>query len=65
MTKTELQKKIARLETINDQLVSEVEYIDKMMRMVGFANGIETVKATAQEIIEKGIVEITPIDEEE
>ncbi len=57
MTKIQLMKKIAQLESINDQLYSEVEYLNTLLKLVGFAGGIETVKATAQEIIEKGLVE--------
>lgn len=51
-------KKIAKLESINDQLMTEVSYVDQLMRLVGFAGGIETVKATAKEIIDKGLVNI-------
>ncbi len=50
-------KKIAVLESINDQLSTEVSYVDRLMRLVGFSGGLETVKATAQEIIAKGPVE--------
>lgn len=57
MTKLQMMKKIAQLESINDQLYSEVDYINRLMKLVGFAGGIETVKATAQEIIDKGIIE--------
>ncbi len=57
MTKTQLLRKIAVLESINDQLSTEVSYVDHLMRMVGFAGGLETIKATAKEIIEKGLVE--------
>lgn len=57
MTKNQLMKKIAVLESINDQLSTEVSYIDQLMRLVGFSGGIETVKATAQEIIDKGLGE--------
>lgn len=53
MTKIELQKKIAYLESINDQLNTEVTYIDHLMRLLGFLNGLSTVKATAKEIINK------------
>lgn len=56
MTKSQLLKKIARLESINDQLATEIAYLDKLMRIVGFIGGLETVKATAQEIIDKGLV---------
>jgi hypothetical protein len=55
MTKTQLLEKIARLESINDQMKSEVIYIDHLMRLIGFSEGLVTVKATANEILEKGI----------
>lgn len=55
MTESQMMKKIAELESINDQLMAEVSYVDQLMRMVGFAGGIATVKATAQEIIDKGL----------
>jgi hypothetical protein len=51
MTKLELRAKTALLESINDQLSTEVTYIDYLMRSVGFANGLETFKATAEEIM--------------
>lgn len=54
MTKLQLLKKIAYLESVNDQLSTEVSYVDKLMRLAGFSGGLETVKATAQEIIDKG-----------
>lgn len=57
MTKQQLLKKIAILESINDQLSTEVSYVDHLMRMVGFAGGLETIKATAHEILDKGLVE--------
>ena len=57
MTKTQLLKKIASLESLNDQLTTEVEYVDRLMRFIGFSEGLLTVKHTAQEIIDKGYVE--------
>lgn len=57
MTKNQLLKKIAVLESINDQLSTEVEYVDSLMRLLGFSEGLLTVKSTAQEIIEKGYLE--------
>ncbi len=56
MTKTQLMKKLAYLESINDQLSTEITYVDQLMKMVGFAGGIITIKATAEEIIQKGYV---------
>lgn len=54
MINRDLEKKIAHLESINDQLTTELTYIDKLMRQVGFTHGLATVKATAREIYEKG-----------
>jgi hypothetical protein len=51
MTKEQLQKKIARLESINDHLLTELSYVNELMRLIGFADGIKTVKATAQEML--------------
>lgn len=55
MTKTQLLKKIAVLESLNDQLSTEVSYVDHLMRLLGFSEGLVTVKATAQEILDKGL----------
>lgn len=64
MKKKELEQKIAYLESINDQLSTEMSYIDRLMKIVGFSNGIDTVKATANEIINKGYnVNNYPLDE--
>ncbi len=54
MTKTDLLKKIAQLEFANDQLVTELAYLDKLMRQVGFTDGLESLKMTAQELYEEG-----------
>ena len=50
MTKQELEKQVAYLESINDQLMTEIYYVDGLMRQVGFSDGLNTVKSTAQEI---------------
>ena len=50
MSNQDLEKKIAQLESVNDQLYSELCYVDQLMRMVGFTEGLATVKCTAQEI---------------
>lgn len=47
MSEEELRRKIASLESINDQLYAELCHVDELMRMIGFANGLETVKETA------------------
>lgn len=54
MTKEELYREVARLETVNDQLTAELSHVDELMRLLGFTNGLETIKATAKEIVDKG-----------
>jgi hypothetical protein len=56
MKKVDLLKQLARLESVNDHLLTELGYVDHLMRLVGFAGGLETVKVTAQELsIEEGL----------
>lgn len=50
MTKAELNKQIAGLELLNDQLIAEIAYVDKLMREIGFTDGLKTIKATAEEM---------------
>ncbi|MFI0434629.1 MAG: hypothetical protein ACH350_02735 [Parachlamydiaceae bacterium] len=50
MTKQDLINKIAQLESVNDHLLTELSYVDQLMRLVGFAGGLETVKLTAKEL---------------
>ena len=52
MKKLDLQKKVAYLESLNDHLLTELGYVDHLMRLVGFAGGLETVKLTARELYE-------------
>jgi hypothetical protein len=53
MDKEKLIKKIAELETINDQLVAELRYLDTLLKEAGFENGLITLKSAAQELIEE------------
>ena len=53
MDEQEMRKKIAYLEFVNDQLISEMEEIDEMMRFIGFADGLDTVKETAWNLYER------------
>lgn len=48
-----LMKKIAKLESICDQLQSEMDYLDKLLKEVGFDEGIKTLKEAALELINK------------
>ena len=57
MTKAQLLKKIAVLESVNDQLMTEVDYVDHLMKLLGFSGGLSTVKATAKEILDNGLLD--------
>lgn len=48
-----LEKKIAYLEFVNDQLSSELEYVDRLLKLIGFSDGLNTIKSAAQEVIEE------------
>ena len=46
-------KRISELETINDQLLTEINYLDRLLKQIGFEQGLVTLKAAAQELIEE------------
>ena len=48
----QLRERIAQLEFQNDQLTAELQYIDQLLRSVGFSDGLASVKAAAQELSE-------------
>ncbi len=50
MTKAELTKQIESLELLNTELVAEIASVDKLMRDIGFTDGLATIKATAEEM---------------
>jgi hypothetical protein len=52
MKNKNLVKKLARLETINDQLAAEIRYLDQLARALGFVEGLKTLKAAALEMLE-------------
>ena len=58
MKKADLYKKLAYLESINDLLVTELEHINELMKVIGFANGNQTLKITAEEMIARGYIEV-------
>lgn len=47
----ELLQKIAQLETQNDYLITELDYIDEILRKVGFEHGLATIKAVVEDVV--------------
>ena len=53
MEKEQLLKRTSELKTLNDQLVAELNYLDRLLKEVGFENGLITLKMAAQELLEE------------
>lgn len=53
MEQKDLIHKIAKLESINDQLSTEIRELDKLARDLGFSDGLETLKAAALELLQE------------
>lgn len=46
-------QRIAYLEFVNDQLLGEIHYVDRLLKIIGFPEGLETIKSAAQEVLEE------------
>jgi len=53
MEKEQFLRKISELESINDQLASELRFLDDLLRQVGFEDGLQTLKSAAEDLIEQ------------
>lgn len=52
MNEKDVIKRIAQLEFVHDQLSSEILSLDRLLRSVGFPEGMRSAKEVAREIIE-------------
>ena len=52
-TREEMIRRISELESINDQLLTEVRNLDELLRKVGFEDGLKTLKFAARELMEE------------
>lgn len=48
-----LKRKVSELESINDQLVAELRYLDELLKEIGFEDGLATLKLAALELLEQ------------
>lgn len=53
-----LLNRVAYLEFVNDQIMSELIQTDKVLRSIGFQDGLKSVKQAAEEIYEQEHVKI-------
>ncbi len=52
MSEKKLKNKIAKLESINDLLASEIRHLHQIAMKLGFPEGLKTLKEAAMELIE-------------
>ena len=52
MNDKKLEKKIAKLESVNDQIIAEIRHLDEIAMKLGFCEGLKTLKEAAIELIE-------------
>jgi hypothetical protein len=55
---TELNSKIAGLESHVDLLESELSYIDQLLLKCGFPEGIKTLKMTVEELLSETSIDL-------
>lgn len=53
MSDKDLIQKIAQLESANDQLVAEFEFLNTITKKLGFQEGLKTLKEAARELLEE------------
>ncbi len=46
------EKKIAKLESMNDQLQAEFNHLNLLLKKVGFEEGIKSLKDAAKELLD-------------
>ncbi len=51
----DLLKRISELETANDQLSAEMNYLDQLMKKIGFEEGVVSLKEAAEELNQNNI----------
>ncbi len=57
MNQESLLKRISELESINDQLLSEIRYLDEILKKIGFEQGLKTLKSAALELMDQDMEE--------
>lgn len=53
MNKLQLERKIAKLEFLQDQMRAEWDHLDFLLKQVGFPRGIQSAKEVALQILEE------------
>jgi hypothetical protein len=54
MSREQLHKKISYLESVNDHLMTELGYMNELLKRNGFPEGLESLKKVAREMLADG-----------
>jgi len=52
MNDKEYEKRIAKLESMNDQLQAEFNHLNLLLKKVGFEEGVKSLKEAAKELLD-------------
>lgn len=64
MNKKQLEKKVAHLEFVHDQLEAELLYVNELLKSVGFPRGLDSAKEVALELLSAEKDEQDGLDQE-
>ena len=53
MTTNHLERKVAKLESLCDQLQAERSYLNQILKEIGFEEGLKTLKEAALEMLDR------------
>lgn len=53
MKEKDLEKKLAKIESLYDQLLADVDNLNQLLMQLGFEEGIVTLRQAAKELLEK------------
>lgn len=53
MTTNNLERKVAKLESLCDQLQAERSYLNTLLKEIGFEEGLKTLKEAALEMLDR------------
>jgi len=65
MHEKELEKKLAKIESLYDQLLADVDNLNHLLIELGFEEGIVTLRQAAQELLEKKKENPSDVSEDE
>lgn len=53
MSINQLEKKVLKLQSMHKKMIEEIQYIDQLLRDIGFEEGLASLKSTALKLKEE------------